>query len=165
MNKLRTTHYELRTRRGFTLIEILIVVAIIGILSSVALVGLRGGRGRANDARRISDLRQTQHAIELYYQKCSYYPGDAQANDDCDARGGSETPSWDDLTAAISDSGIGINQIPNDPAGRDYFYGTDGSGYVLGAILEDETNPNLRGDVDGTLYGRDCDDPAYCIEF
>ena len=153
------------SRRGFTLIEILIVVAIIGILSSVALVGLNVTRRKGNDARRIADLRQIQHAVELYYQKCNYYPGDAQSGPDCDPRGGSLTPSWDALTSAVVGSDIGINQLPADVAGKEYFYGSDGSGYVLGAFLEDQNNPNLRADVDGDHYGRDCEDPAYCIEF
>ena len=62
-------------RKGFTLIEILIVVAIIAILASVVLVGLGPTQQAGRDARRISDLHEVQNGLELYYNKCGYYPG------------------------------------------------------------------------------------------
>src|SRR5215204_4925726 len=52
---------------GFTLIELLVVIAIIGILSSVVLASLNGARKKGRDSRRISDLKQMQLALELYY--------------------------------------------------------------------------------------------------
>ena len=57
------------------MIEILIVVAIIGILASVVLVGLGPTQQSGRDARRLSDLHEVQNAIELYYQKYGIYPG------------------------------------------------------------------------------------------
>jgi len=60
---------------GFTLIEMLIVVAIIGILASIVVVGLNTSRKQARDTRRLADLRGIQTALELYYNKNGYYPG------------------------------------------------------------------------------------------
>lgn len=51
---------------GFTLVELLAVIAILGILATIALVASRGSSSRARDARRVSDLRTIQAAIELY---------------------------------------------------------------------------------------------------
>lgn len=43
--------------RGFTLVELLVVIAVIGVLSSIILVGFSGSRAKARDAKRISDLQ------------------------------------------------------------------------------------------------------------
>jgi len=50
--------------KGFTLIELLVVIAIIGILSTLAILSLSGSRDKANDAKRISDVRQLAMTIE-----------------------------------------------------------------------------------------------------
>lgn len=59
---------------GFTLIELLVVIAIIGILSSVVLASLNSARQKGRDARRISDVKQIQLALELYYDANGTYP-------------------------------------------------------------------------------------------
>jgi prepilin-type N-terminal cleavage/methylation domain-containing protein len=145
------------SKRGFTLIEILIVVAIIGLLASVVLVGLGAFRTRGRDARRIADLRETQNALELYYTKNQRYP----------ALGGGE--SWLSLTSSLINAGIGVSNISNDPLYPDKTYrfgvASDGQSYVLAASLEDSSNPALKDDADGSIYSIDCDDPTYCVQF
>jgi prepilin-type N-terminal cleavage/methylation domain-containing protein len=53
-------------QKGFTLIELLVVIAIIGVLSSVVLASLNSARGKADTAKRLSDGREIQKALELY---------------------------------------------------------------------------------------------------
>lgn len=55
-----------KNNKGFTLIELLVVIAIIGILATIALVSLNSARGKARDAKRISDLRSAASAFETY---------------------------------------------------------------------------------------------------
>jgi len=50
---------------GFTLIELLVVISIIGLLTSIVLVSIRGTRGKARDARRITDMQQIFTAQEI----------------------------------------------------------------------------------------------------
>ncbi|MBM3271815.1 prepilin-type N-terminal cleavage/methylation domain-containing protein [Candidatus Kaiserbacteria bacterium] len=52
--------------RGFTVIELLVVVAIIGLLSSVIAVSVSGYRSRGRDTRRLEDVQQLRQALELY---------------------------------------------------------------------------------------------------
>ena len=61
-------------KKGFTLIELLVVVAIIGILASVVLVSLSSARAKARDVQRISDLKQIQNALAVYYGDHRSYP-------------------------------------------------------------------------------------------
>lgn len=50
---------------------------------------------------------------------------------------------------------------------QDFYYGgnNDGQSYVLGITLEKKDSPALKEDVDGMIYGVNCDDPNYCIKF
>lgn len=57
-----------KLKPGFTLIEMLVVVSIIGILAGIALMGINRARARARDNRRIADLKTIQIALELYFQ-------------------------------------------------------------------------------------------------
>ena len=149
-------------KRGFTLIEMLIVIAIIGILASMVLVGLGPVQRQGRDSRRIGDLRQVQNALELYYNKCGHYPGDATCGSV--ALG----DDWSGMSAALSGAGIGINTIPTDPSmGKAYHYATDLKTYVLGAELEETTNPNLRQSVNNpSITAAFCNSSTtYCIQF
>lgn len=63
-----------KNKQGFTLIELLVVIAIIGMLSTLSILALNSARVRSRDARRISDVRQIQTALEMYYNDNSDYP-------------------------------------------------------------------------------------------
>lgn len=128
-------------KKGFTLIEILIVVAIIGILASVVVVGLGPAQKKGRDSRRVSDLRSVQNALELYYGKNGNYPVIGVG-------------SWDEFAPLLVGAGIGINQIPNDPTTtKDYVYRVDSTGttYVLAAQLEDAGGSIMNSSFTGGL--------------
>ena len=139
---------------GFTLIELLVVIAIIGVLASIVLASLNNARIKSRDARRITDIRQIQLALELYY--------DGAGNGEYPDEGASNT-----VPSALQTSGY-IPQIPVDPstgAGYSYVNLTNSSGtacavasgtctfYQLGAVLEVSGNPALTGDADKDLSG------------
>ena len=56
-----------RGQKGFTLIELLVVIAVIGMLASIVLVSLGPVRKKGRDARRMSDIRQINLAMEMCY--------------------------------------------------------------------------------------------------
>ena len=127
-----------KKQQGFTLIEILIVVAIIAILASVVLVGLGPTQRAGRDARRLSDLREIQNGLELFYNKCGYYPGSIDGSGACSTGVPSD---WTALATALQ--GVGVSSLPNDP-NASYSYGyfpyDNNDAYVLGAALEDPNN-------------------------
>ena len=139
-------HYfnKKRAEAGFTLIELLVVIAIIGVLSSIVLASLNNARQKSRDVRRISDLKQIQLALELYFDANNKYP---QASATCDA-------STDYGLQALK--GTQIPQVPHDPSSNTtcYMYATltsestSPTKYHLGARLEDTKNNALLSDAD-----------------
>lgn len=61
--------------RGFTIIELLVVIVVIGILSTVATVSYRGIQRDARDSERETDVQIIVAALERYYDENGYYPG------------------------------------------------------------------------------------------
>ena len=61
---------------GFSLLEILIVAAIVGILAAVVLLGLNASRETAKTAKAEVDQREMTGAIELYFTDVGFYPPD-----------------------------------------------------------------------------------------
>jgi prepilin-type N-terminal cleavage/methylation domain-containing protein len=55
-----------KLQNGFSLIELLIVIVILGIVSTIGVMGFAAAQKRARDANRISDLKQYQVALESY---------------------------------------------------------------------------------------------------
>lgn len=63
-----------RAESGFTLVELIVVMVIIGILASLIMVNVVGVRQRARDGQRLADLKQLQNALQLYYNDNNRYP-------------------------------------------------------------------------------------------
>lgn len=63
------TGNSLQSRSGFTYIELIIVIAVIGILSGLFVTQYPAAQRRARDAERRSDMKQYQTAMEIYANK------------------------------------------------------------------------------------------------
>ena len=132
-------------KKGFTLIEILIVVAIISILAGIVLIGLRPGLGSARDARRQAELKQIQTALQIYYNRFGSYP-----------------------SALIDLINEGVARtIPDDPSGAAYGYSTTGADYMLGTMFETPRSNSIKDHVNvGSAGAVTCTElNAYCITF
>lgn len=140
---MKLTHNQ----RGFTLIEILVVMAII-----TSLVSLVGGnfvlsRLRARDAQRQNDLQQVQRALELYYNDHARYPASTAGN----TVGGME---WGTEFFDVNGT-IFMAQLPTDPRAPSVQYqyivddNTNPQKYRLYARLENDENDVTDLDGDG----------------
>lgn len=93
-------------KKGFTLIELIVVLAVIALLSSVSIVSLSQANTKSRDARREVDMKELQRALALYESNRGKYPicsPEIQINglSDC-------------LSLAISGESI-ANSLPKDP--------------------------------------------------
>lgn len=128
--------------RGFTLIELLVVIAIIGLLSTIVVTSLVPVRRKARDAKRVSDVKSLELALEVYFDSNRIYP------------------------SALSDlAPTYLSAVPTDPLGQSYAYfrcnndgsgggsSSMGSGYLLAASLEESSNSALSSDSDFSPAG------------
>lgn len=139
-----------KRQSGFTIIELLIVIVVIGILAALVLNAFGNIQERARDTERRSDINGLHAQLELYYQDNGSYPTGATA-----------TPTRGEIEAAFTASGGAANLTADllvDPnqvdinAGGDYSYTNpavgDGSSYTLSATME--TDENGDGTVDAS---------------
>ncbi len=123
-----------RGDEGFTLIEMMIVIAIIGILATIVIRSF-AFLASARDSKRISDIRTIQNYLELYYNAEGQYPSTAT--------------TWPGFQSEMK-TAINVSiPSPTDPA---YQYCYDASGttsYILGAKLE--TNNTVLNQMSQSL--------------
>ena len=63
-----------KTSSGFTIVELLIVIVVIGILAAITIVAYNGIQQRARDADRVNDMSSLKKALALFYAEKGYYP-------------------------------------------------------------------------------------------
>jgi prepilin-type N-terminal cleavage/methylation domain-containing protein len=145
--------------KGFTLVELLVVMTIIALLSAVILTGMNSHRARARDGKRISDMAQLQLVFESYYDACNQYPSITSPQP--------TTLSTATNNGCTSGTNLGsfISVLPVDPINSGsnvYVYtptpsscgaGTKCTGYTLQATLE-QTNKVLNNDADTSNTGQ-----------
>ena len=101
-------------KRGFTLVELLVVISIIGLLSSVVLSVLTTTRAKARDTQRIQALGEMRKALLLYYDTNGKYPGGSGAITNTSTSYNSGVlGNWNLLQTAIGNNFIAV--LPVDP--------------------------------------------------
>ena len=133
--------FRFKKSSGFTLVELLVVIAVIGLLSSVVLASLTVARRKSRDARRVSDMKQMQIAFEFYFDAFRTYPANGYAG----------------LSAILTPTYI--STVPNEPLGGWPAYRycqRTATSYALGASLEITPNDLLANDVDANYTTGNC---------
>lgn len=104
--------------RGFTLIEIMVVVAIIGILSTIVIVNYSSAKGKARYTKVVSDMVEIKVAVEGYKRDHGFYPCDVGYNILPDNSSGHTSEPYCPAGATqIGDGGVtsSLNSWPTPP--------------------------------------------------
>lgn len=138
-----------KIKNGFTLVELLVVVAIIGILVAISLAAFSQTKKNARDLKRKSDLEQIRASIEVYRTDCKTYPATLTLG------GVLEGPE-----GSACEGEIYIALVPNDPINSTYKYYyrfVSANQYLLCAYLETGTTPDSEcGDNCGVSEAKEC---------
>ena len=128
-----------REEGGFTLIELMIVIVILGVLAGIVLFAVGGITDRGATAACKTDLSTIQTGVEAYYAKTGGYPLHLvpDLTDPNAATGNNVFLRWDaGFTGSTDATGPASDQ--HAPAGAAYtitYYGTTGGGHTAGDVV------------------------------
>ncbi len=139
-----------KKKAGFTLLELLVVISIIGILIALGVVAFSTAQKKGRDARRKGDMKAVQDGLEQYYSKNMGYPAAA----DCSALG-----------STLSSGGYMNAGIPDDPKTADssFQYACDSNSdeYCVCAELESGGGNANAPDASGCNWSQGGD--FFCV--
>ncbi len=149
MQKLKIKMFE-RRRNGFTIIELLVVVAIIAMLASAALALFSQVRVKARDATREQNTKTLQTALNLYATNSRKYPassvlGTCTPSADCSTISSCGEPITNTSQAGsllVQDGSL--PSIPADPINQGnykFYYSSDSLSYTISYCLETSSIP------------------------
>ena len=72
---------SLKNKKGFTIVELLIVIVVIGILATLVIVTFTGIQQKGRDTQRKTDINAVQSHVEAYYAQTGNYPTLGNLND------------------------------------------------------------------------------------
>jgi len=127
---------------GFTLIEIMVVILIIGLLALMVVPRLRGVADRAKRTKAQADIAELKQALDRYYLDNGSYPTTDQGLQAL------VSPPTSGRTPNNYEQGGYIEKLPMDPWGNQYFYQSDGSTYALKSFGPDGVQS--ADDIDGS---------------
>ena len=105
---------QLKRQDGFTIIELLIVIAIIGILATLVLTNFQGAQAKGRDTVRTSDINSIYQKLEEFYNENGGYPDGAldgtvaQGVNNAEAAGGEDVLPGIDEGALTDEDGTTI---------------------------------------------------------
>lgn len=117
----------MKSRSGFTIVELLIVIVVIAILATISVVAYNGVQSRADATKVTSDLKAVNDALQVYYAEKGVYP--SSSGQWYGYTGGYQTTSYvPGLAPSYIDA---LPQPRNKTAAFEYIYYSNGTDYKL----------------------------------
>lgn len=126
----------IKLKQGFSLVELLVVLAVIAIISGISIFALNDVRIASRDARRKADMETIRSALELYKSDCGSYPVSLSGGSSLTGPSGSPCAG-----------NVYMQTVPSDPTSGSYLYirGTAVTTYNLCVRLEQGTGTTPCG--------------------
>lgn len=129
----------MKSKLGFSLVEIIVVVSIVAILASVSFVGISKSGQKSRDIDRQADLRTLQSAVELYKQKNGRYPAGCRGANQWSGEVGTSYACASGSQYIIGLAPAFISALPRDPklngVNSGYAYYTNAAGTAFKIIV------------------------------
>lgn len=132
----------MRRQEGYTLLEILVVVMILGLLISLAAPRILGRTDEARVTKGMADIKAIETALGMYKLDSGSYPTTEQG-----------------LAALVDPAAEGrsegyLERVPLDPWNHDFIYGSDGRSYVIRSMGADgeEGGDGVDADLDSRNF-------------
>jgi general secretion pathway protein G len=114
----------MKSRSGFTLLEVLVVVLIVTILATIVGINVLPHLGKANEAKAIAQIQAFRTGLKLFHMDHGRYPTQEQG-----LRALCEPPTQPPLVTKFPPEGyLESRKVPLDPWGREYVYLAPGPG-------------------------------------
>lgn len=135
----------IKKQSGFTLLEVMVVVVILGVLASVVVPNLLGNKEKADQQKAITDIVALENALDMYKLDNSVYPTTDQGLEALVSK-----PSASPEPRNYRNDGY-IRRLPNDPWGNEYQYLSPGDNgnidiFTLGADAQ-EGGEDAKADI------------------
>lgn len=127
---------------GFTLLEIMVVIVILGVLASMVIPNLLGNKEKADRQKVVSDIVALENALDMYKLDNSRYPTTEQGLDALVS-----APDVDPAPRDFREGGY-IKRLPLDPWGNDYLLVSPGEHgkmdiYSIGLDAEEGSDDDI----------------------
>jgi len=142
--KLRHNH-----KRAFNLVELLVTIAVIGLLAAVVAIAVNPARVKARDATRMQNIKALTNALELAMAFDNSYPIPTGNATVClSVCAVASPPAW--CTGLLAQ----MPHIPNDPLPNQqcYLYNSDGANFRVAATFEASSNSALAQNDGRSLF-------------
>lgn len=142
-------------QKAFTLLELLVVMAILALLTGLGIRTFGSVQAKARDSKRKQDMQNIGKALELYYNDYGHYPQASGGQILGCGENGANACEWGDIWQNETKQTLYMSKMPQDPGGNQYFYLADAQGqtYRLFGYLENTEDDDVVKNTDG--------DPAY----
>ena len=101
-------------QRGFTLLEMMVVIVILGILASLTIPSLMGNKEKADRQKAVSDIATLENALDMYRMDNSRFPSNEQGVEAL-----AKKPELAPVPRNYPEDGY-IRRLPKDPWGNNY---------------------------------------------